>query len=71
MPVPNPKSILKPEVVFWAFLRMRSNKIAKTPLKRRFGAKFPHIYVFGHAGSESEVHFETGSSILGVSAHAQ
>ena len=43
MPVPNPKSILKPEVVFWAFLRMRSDKIAKNTLKRRFGAKFPHI----------------------------
>ena len=48
---------------------MRSEKIAKTPLKRRFGANFPYVQVFGHAGSESEVHFETGSSILGVSAH--
>ena len=37
----------------------------------RFGAKFPYIQVFWHAGSESEVHVETGSSILGVSAHAQ
>ena len=43
MPVPNPRSILKPEVVFWAFLRMRSEKIAKTPLECRFGVKFPYI----------------------------
>ena len=44
MPVPNPRSILKPEVVFWAFLRMRSEKKSlKTPLERRFGAKFPYI----------------------------
>ena len=43
MPVPNPKSILKPEVVFWAFLRMRSEKITKNALESRFGAKFPYI----------------------------
>jgi hypothetical protein len=71
MPVPNPKSISKPEVVFWAILRMRGDKIAKTLLKRRFPAKSPRINVFGHAASEAEVHFETGRSILGVSAHAQ
>ena len=36
MPVPNPRSILKPEVVFWAFLRMRSEKITKNALKMPF-----------------------------------
>jgi hypothetical protein len=36
MPVPNPKSILKPELVFWAFLRMRGDKIAKNTLKTPF-----------------------------------
>jgi hypothetical protein len=35
---------LKPEVVSWEFLRMRSEKITKTPLECCFGAKFIHIY---------------------------
>ena len=46
MPVPNPRSILKPEVVLLVFLRMRSAKITKTPLKCRFGAKFPTRQVY-------------------------
>jgi hypothetical protein len=29
MPVPNPQFILKPEVVFWAFLRMRSAAVLR------------------------------------------
>ena len=45
MPVPNPRSILKPEVVFLAFLRMRSEKITKNALDSRLGLHFP-IYRF-------------------------
>ena len=38
MPVPNPKSILKPEEVLWAFLRMRSGKNhEKRPLNAVLG----------------------------------
>ena len=37
----------------------------------QFWAKFLHLYVFGHASPESDIHFETESSITGVSVHAQ
>jgi hypothetical protein len=51
---------------------MRSEKKSrKTPLECRFGAKFPYLQVFWDAGSESEFRFETGSSIVSVSAHVQ
>ena len=47
MPVPNPRSILKPEVVLLVFLRMRSAKKSwKTPLECRFGPKFPTRQVY-------------------------
>jgi len=36
-----------------------------------FVANFDIINVFRHEESEFEVHFETGSRINGVSAHAQ
>ena len=71
----NLRSVLKPEVELTVFLRMRSNEITKN------GEKFPEnavsrlnspcIYVFRYEESELEVHFETGSRISGVSAHAQ
>jgi hypothetical protein len=33
MLIPNPKSILKPKVVFWTFLRMRGDKVAKNTIE--------------------------------------
>ena len=43
MPVPNPKSILKPEVVFWAFLRMHSRKNQQ---KRSLNAVLGYITLY-------------------------
>ncbi len=72
---PNLRSILKPEVELVVFLRMRSNKNVKNAEKRPQNTvlrpNFPRVYVFRHGESEFEVHFETGSRINGVSAHAQ
>ncbi len=57
------------------FLRMRSNKNVKNAVKRPENTvlrpNFPPVYVFRQGESEFEVHFETGSSIDGVSAHGQ
>ncbi len=72
---PNLRSILKPEVELMVFLRMRSNKnlknARKCPKIPVLMPNFPRVYVFRHGESESEVHFESGSRINGVSAHAQ
>ncbi len=71
----NLRSILKPEVELTVFLRMRSNKITKNAEKCTknpvLRPNFPRVHVFRHGESEFEVHFETGSRISGVSAHAQ
>ncbi len=72
---PNLRSILQPEIELIVFLRMRSNKITKNagkcPSSTVLAPNFPRIYVSRHGESELEVHFETGSRINGVSAHAQ
>ena len=72
---PKMRSILKPEVELMVFLRMRSNKNMKNAGKCRKNTvlmiNFPRLYVFRHGESEFEIHFETGSRIKGVSAHAQ
>ncbi len=72
---PNLRSILKPEVELMMFLRMRSNKNTKNarncPENTVLRPNFPRVSVFRHGESEFEVHFETGSRINGVSAHAQ
>ncbi len=54
------RSILEPEVELMVFLRMRSNT-----------SNFQCIHVCWYEESEIGVHFETGSRIDGVSAHAQ
>ncbi len=55
--------------------RMRSNKNVKNaekhPQNTVLRPNFPRLNVFRHGESEFEVHFETGSRINGVSAHAQ
>ena len=73
---PNFWSILKPEVELMVFLRMRSKKSCKTAengLKMQSEGLISRVcvYVFRHAKSEFEVHFETGSRFNGASAHAQ
>ncbi len=72
---PNLRSILKPEVELMVFLRMRSKKNVKNAKKRPQNTvlrpNFPRVYVFRHGKSKFEVHFETGSRINVVSAHAQ
>ena len=72
---PNFGSILKPKVELMVFLRMRSNKIMKNgkmPLKCSVKAQVPREYMFFWYGeSEFAVHFETGSRMNGVFAHAQ
>ncbi len=72
---PNLRSILKPEVELMVFLRMRSNKnmknAGKCPENTVLRPNFPRVYVFRHGKPEFEVHFETGSRINRVSAHAQ
>ena len=72
---PNSKSILKPEVELMMLLRMRSNKnmknVGKCPSNTVLRHNFSSAYVFRHGKSEFEVHFESGSRINGVSAHAQ
>ena len=72
---PNLRSILKPEVELIVVLRMRSNKITKngeTAIKMQFQSPIStYVYVFRYEESEFGVHFETGSRINGVSAHAQ
>ncbi len=69
------RSILKPEVELTVFLGMRSNKITKHAEKAiKNGAcrpKYPRVYFFRPGKSDHKVHFETGSRINGVSAHAQ
>jgi len=67
----NLSSFLNPEVEIRAFLRMRSGTTAKMGLKSRFRAKIRLIYFFGHAESEPELLFETGSRNRGLSAQAQ
>ena len=53
-------------------LRMRSANRPQSALKIAFSATISQTYkVFGHAGSNGAVRFDTGSSILAVSAHAQ
>ena len=72
---PNFRSILKPEVELMLFLRMRSEKIKKNgkiALKTQFkGPTSACLYVFRYEESEYQVHFQTGSRINDVSAHAQ
>ncbi len=72
---PNLWSISKPEVELMVFLRMRSDKnmknAGKCPQNAVLMSNSPRVYAFRHGESESEVHFETGSRINGVSAHAQ
>ncbi len=69
------RSILKPEVELMVFLRMRSNKNTKNaqkcPENTVLRPNFSQEYVFRHGEPEFEVHFETGSRINSVSAHAQ
>jgi len=69
---PNLRSILKPEVILWLFLCTRSEKITKMPFKMWFSCKIPAlIYVFRYEKFELGLHFETGSSIVAASVHAQ
>ena len=69
------RSILKPEVELMVFLRMRSDKITKNGEKcpkMQFQSPIStYLYGFPYEESEFGVHFETGSRINGVSAHAQ
>ena len=66
---------MKSEVELMVFKRMRSKNHEKNAEKRHSNAvrrpNFPRIYVFRYEESEFEVHFETGSRINGVFAHAQ
>ncbi len=53
-------------------MRSKNHEKRQNDTKMRFeGINFPRVYVFRHEESEFEVHFETGSRINGVSAHAQ
>jgi hypothetical protein len=65
----NVTSILKSAVELMLFLRIRNDKITKND--ETFKDQFSHLYILRYAESEFEVHFETGSSINGVSAHAE
>ena len=72
---PNLRSVLKPKIELMVFLRMRSDKVTKigeNALKMQFyGSSSACVYDIRYKESEIEVHFEAGSRVIGVSAHAQ
>jgi len=64
-------TVFRPEAELTPFLRMRtknSKNIAKMYSDRRV---FPLLHEMGVAEANGEVRFLTGSSEVGVSAHAQ